>query len=569
MNRQLSLSAGIFFLSAVFLTYLFSVSVFWLGGVMNPYIFPCAVAVSAVMAGWLMRWDRSWLKVIVCSVVFITVSAVACAFLVDNSYDGNYYHQEGVVELYNGWNPWHEVYTDGSIWVNHYAKMLEIASAAIMSTTGNLESGKLVNIMLAIASLLILSGVLAKVFPGLGSRSRWLVSVLFAANPVVIAQTLTFYNDYALYCCLVILVAMFTYIYMGVESKITWLVAIMSTVLAIGTKFTHFFYIGLAWAMFIVLLLAMKRYAVAGKCVVAGMLSLLVGGVFLGWHPYVTNAVGYGHPFYPLMGGNVDIMTHNTPEIYVGDNRFINFIKSMMSSVRRGEWSCPLIPLHPADMLTVNTDCRINGFGPLFGLMLFSGLAILVGCCRDRAVWYLVGCLLVSCFIFEQSWWARYIPFLWAVPVIAVLYGMLRCNRVRWMVYARRLIVVCGFVTAAVAVIICVYTKVEAYAYRELLFTSVGDDPVKVNVGNMRAFRYKLDEAGINYTEADFRELDKTRAMTLYGNWYYDYYENVPVIELPHHAYEEVTAPGWRYRLLRLHNRRAERLVQRFRIKER
>lgn len=556
MNRQLTLNAGIFFLAAVFLTYFFSVVVFWLGGTMNGCIFPCAIAVSAVITGRLMRWDRSWLKVVGCSIAFIVVSAVACSFLADNSYDGNFYHQEGVVEIYKGWNPWHEAYTDGSIWVNHYAKMLEIVSAAIMSTTDNLESGKLVNIMLAVSSLLILSGAFAKVFPGLNRRHRWLVSLLFAANPVVVAQSLTFYNDYALYCCLVILVAMFLYIYNDIDTKVTWFVAAMVTMLAIGTKFTHFFYVGLAWAMFIVLLLASKRYAAAGKCVVAGTISLLVGGVFLGWHPYLTNAIGYGHPIYPLMGGNVDIMTNNTPEMYVGDNRFVNFIKSMMSSVRRGEWACPLIPLHPVDMLSVNTDCRINGFGPFFGLMLLSGLAILIACCRSRAVWYLVCCLLVSCFIFEQSWWARYIPFLWAVPAISVLCCMLQNRSLRWTVYARRLIVACSAVTVAVAMMICVHTKIETYAYRELLFSSVGNEPVRVDVNKARAFRHKLDAAGINYTETEFSELDKTRTMSLFGEMGY---EDVPVIELPRNAYDEVTAPGWRYRLLRIHNRRVER----------
>lgn len=553
MNRQLSLNAGIFLLTTVFLTYLFSALLFWAGGEMNGYVFPCAVAVSAVAMRFAMRRDRHWLGIVGCSVAFIAVMAVVCAYLPDNSYDGNFYHQEGVIGIYRGWNPYHETYPGESLWVRHYAKMLEIASAAVMSVTGNIESGKLVNVMLAVSSLLILSGTLAKMFTGMGRRRRWLVAVLFAVNPVVVAQTLTFYNDYALYCCLVILVAMFTYIYKGLDGKITWMVATMATMIAIGTKFTHFFYIGLAWIMFIALLLAVKRYSVAGKCVLAGMVSLVIGGVFLGWHPYVTNWVNFGHPLYPLMGQNYDIMTQNTPDMYVGDGRFVNFFKSMMSSEKSGEWSCPLIPLHPADITSLGYDCRVNGFGPFFGLMLLTGLAILAARCRDRVLWYMVGCLLVSCFIFEQSWWARYIPFLWAVPALAVLHMSLPGAALpRPAVYLRRLIMLCGLGSAAIALMISLYTKVETHVWRELLRETVADKPVRVDFAGAESFRYKLDAAGIDYIETERRLLDVSHTVLLYGT---DYYDAMPVMELSAEDYDRIMSPGWKTRVFRIRSR--------------
>lgn len=550
MPRTPYFFAGVLFLLTIFMAFFFSATVFFLGGVMNCCIFPAAVIVSAVIVYRMMGGGNRRVLTLVQSVLFMVLAAVACSFICDNSYDGNFYHQEGLVEIYKGWNPYREPYTTGSIWVNHYAKMLEIVAASVMSVTGNLESGKLVNVLLVASSLLIPAGVIAKAFPQMSARRRWIVAVLFAANSVSVAQVFTYYNDYALYCCLLIVMSMFLLIYRCGGGLHAWILASVATMIAMGTKFTHFFYVGTAWICFIPLLFAKSRRKDMWRCVAFGAVSLLVGGVLLNWHPYVTNAIGYGHPLYPLVGGDVDIMIYNTPEMYVGNNRFLNFVKSLLSSGIRGEWTCPLIPLHPIDLMTLNTDCRVNGFGHFFGLMLLVGISLLVAYCRNRAVWYVVLCLIAGCFVFEQSWWARYVPFIWAVPAIAVLFVMARTSGVkRWAVYGRRLIIVCALVTAVVIAAISIRTKIAVYGYQQMICDVVGDRPVKVYFADAKAFRYKLEATGIEYVETPRSGLDPDFTLSLYG---VNYFERVPLIELSPDDYREVTAPGWRNRLFRV-----------------
>ncbi len=556
MSRHITSHIGLLFLLIVFLTYFFSATVFCIGGTMNSFIFPVAVAVSIATVGKLMGWDRQWGKMSLISLFAITVVTVACSFLSDNSFDGNFYHQEGVIEIYKGWNPYCQTYTDGSKWVTHYAKMLEIVSAAIMSTTGNLESGKLVNFMLIAASIFLLTGMLTRIFPQLSRKQVAIISLLFLSNPIVITQSLTFYNDYALYCCLLIVVSMFMYTYNNIDDKITWGIAVIATTIAMGTKFTHFFYIGLAWIFFIILLLWKKRNTTAGKCVIAGIISLLVGGLFLGWHPYITNTLGFGHPLYPLMGGIADIMTGNTPDIYIDSIRFINFIKSMMSSEINREWSNPLIPIHLWNLInSLSYDARINGFGSFFGLIFLSGIILLITKCRNALTWYIVGCLLLSCFIFEQSWWARYIPFLYAIPAIAVLYTYLYNDKItRWSKYPRRIILSCALISSLCATAITGYTKLETTIYLSSLYNTIGDKQVKVCFHGGKSFYYKLDKAGINYVEVTSPEdLDLSKSIYLYGAR--EYVIDAPIVELSQEDYQSITAPNWKKRLLRINSR--------------
>ncbi len=555
MSRHITFYIGLLFLLIVFLTYFFSATLFCIGGTMNPFVFPVAITVSIIAVGKLMGWNRQWGKMSLISLIAITAVTVACSFLSDNSFDGNFYHQEGVIEIYKGWNPYCQTYTDGSKWVTHYAKMLEIVSAAIMSTTGNLESGKLVNFMLIAASIFLLTSMLTRVFPQLSRKQVTIISLLFLSNPIVITQSLTFYNDYALYCCLLIVVSMFMYIYNGIDDKITWSIAIISTTIAMGTKFTHFFYIGLAWIFFIILLLWKKRNTTAGKCVIAGIISLLIGVLFLGWHPYITNTLGFGHPLYPLMGGTEDIMTGNTPDIYVGSNRFVNFIKSMLSSEIHREWSHPLIPLHYWDLInTFIYDTRINGFGSFFCIMFLSSIILLIKKCRNALTWYTVGCLLLCCFIFEQSWWARYIPFLYAILPISVLYTYLHSDKTPWSKYLRRVILFCALISSLCATAVAGYTKVETTAYLSLLYKTIGDKQVKVYFHGGKSFYYKLDNASINYVEvASPEDLDLSKSIYLYGAR--EYVIGAPIVELSQEDYQSITAPNWKKHLLRINSR--------------
>jgi len=85
-------------------------------------------------------------------------------------------------------------------------------------------------------------------------------------------------------------------------------------------------------------------------------------------------------------------------------------------------------------------DVRIGGFGPLFSGALLLALALgAVGCARRApscgAVLLLSGAIVASLLVSTHTWWARYGPHLWWLPIIPVA-AALRGDRRRFLTRA-------------------------------------------------------------------------------------------------------------------------------------
>jgi len=340
----------------------------------------------------------------------MVVSLLAATFTEDFSWDGNYYHQEMVITLTEGWNPVYEMDRTGLIiWTMHYAKGVELIASTIVSATGFVESGKAVNLIMIAAMGALSAYAIRRLLP---DRSRTVIvamTLFVVANPVVILQSMTYYIDYTKYCYFV-----FTLIYVLLLSRDSnrrgGLSALMLggvVILAVATKFNIFFEEGLLIAL-IVAWLACRRDSrrAASKIAAISVLAAIIG-VILCVHPYVTNVMTGGNPFYPLMGnGAIDIMNINTPEIYAGHGRVVNFFIGLLGVSG-----------------VLGVDTRVGAFTPLMFFMLVASLAGLV-CVRRKigGVWlYAAVMLTLSCFMFEQSWWGRYICQIWLVPVIGAV----------------------------------------------------------------------------------------------------------------------------------------------------
>lgn len=551
-----SMMGGLALLLVVFVTQLLATCVFALGFPLNGFIFPVAVLVAFGLVGVKMRWCRQWRFISLWGIAAIAATIATCAILSDNSFDGNFYHQEGIAVMLGGWNPLEGKAEGVTLWVNHYAKSLEIISASISATTHNIESGKAVNLFIAVAAAMLFYNSLRVAFPQLGVKRRLIVTLVLAANPIVLSQALTFYNDFALYCYMMIVAGAFMVIYCNREDAMSWAIAIIATALAINSKFTHFFYIGIVWVAFLTLLMIKRRFHVAGRGLVMGIVALLVGVVVLGYHPYLTNWTREGSPFYPLVGGDVDIMTKNTPEMYQDGNRVVNFAKSLTSTVAdeystQGEtYSMTLFPTTVKDLKTLTCGSRVNGFGPWFALLLIVSLVSLIMYSRAWESCYVAGWIIAGCFFFEQSWWARYIPFLWALPGIALIEMSRGRGDTDYLARMFRVVIYLGVVaTALVATAISLYGKVEMSMYRATLYEAIGDKEVRVELHGAASMRYKLSEAGVKYVETPADSLNSSRSVYYYGT---GDLEGMPVIELDSAAYARVTTPGWRYRFMRI-----------------
>ena len=296
------------------------------------------------------------------------------------------------------------------------------------------------------------------------------------------------------------------------NDHISWYTLIITAILAASTKFTVAFYIFLTIGVGII------WFFVAGQRKMSLRMTILSTGLFilgfgvLGYHPYITNTIGWGHPFYPLMGSDIDIMSGNTPEIYIGGNRFTNWLRSLFYNAQGTEVWMPIISDSLHDYY-ISHEARIAGFGPFFGYTLFTSMLLVayhIGkewqshTCNKAQAHTFIGIpllLLGACFIFEQSWWMRYIPFLWAVPIVLLLYTEYNGKLSQRMRLIRSIL----YTLLAATQLLCIATTIVAGgAFTQRLgglFNAITpQSTVKVyHHIESPSFEYKLQERDINY----------------------------------------------------------------------
>ncbi len=258
------------------------------------------------------------------------------------------------------------------------------------------------------------------------------------------------------------------------------------------------------------------------------LLGFLAGVLVLGFHPYLTNWLGYGSPVHPYQAqalrssqGNLSALevrsasatSSDTPPPLRGRNRVEALLISLGSASRNGVAPGPLQPPWPftsaRDQFRVFRipDTRIGGFGPFFlpALILSAGLlAWNAGSGgRSRGLFCLVGGVVVSAALFPEGWWARYVPHLWLVPVAAAGCALLATPRPPRLVRGAGALVLILLLTTGLAVF-----RVQV---RHQWNTSVGirrhlgevarQAPLEVCFGPFLANRDRLKEAGIPFTE--------------------------------------------------------------------
>lgn len=389
----------------------------------------------------------------------ILVSIGLSTFMYDSSYDSIAYHKPAIGALKNGWNPVYEdvsefnrspnnpvklINTNYERWVNHYGKAAWTYAANIYKVTGNIESGKSINILIALSLFLAAFYYLR----ALVSRNNALVlSLLLLFNPIFTTQMFSYYNDGLsgnLLLILIILLSMLVNRQKLDDSKLKYLMIIMVLPLLINIKFTYLLYAGITCAVYLAfMLLTPKLRKSAPRLIIAGLVSLVIGLGIIGLPTYPKNQIQHGNPFYPLAGeGKVDIITGQQPKGFATLNRFQKFYLANFSktqNVTAGDPNMPDLPelklpftVYKSEINYLNyTDSRIGGYGVLFGgILLVSSIIILLTLIRLSAMkdWQKVLriCLpiiplVLTFIIFADVWWARYFPQLYILPIIAAI----------------------------------------------------------------------------------------------------------------------------------------------------
>jgi hypothetical protein len=444
----------------------------------------------------------------------------------DMSEDGMWYHQESVIQMARGWNPFkrnlpYDTANDGSLWFNHYAKGLEIFQASIYIITGKIETAKAALLFIAIGAFFLSIYFIY----GLQIFSKFkaaFVSGLLVLSPWVVSQLLTFCNDGQTSCLL--LYALITCCLIFSEYKKYLIILLCSVIIAtINVKFTGILYIGCFTGILLIVLLFRKKTSFR-PVLLAVLFSGIAGIVLIGFNPYVTNFINNGHPFWPIMGKNkVDIITAEYPNSWRSLNRFQKLGLSLLTHTDETTlWENPNQEVDLKIPFTFNkTDIRysctplvkMGGFGPLFsGILMLSVIlltwTVLKPYPKDKRyfLYVVLATLTGTVFIMEDACILRYVPQFWFIPVIIALAS--EFSVVKGISYLRNTIYVCLVVNICFSALSIPYNFVQtAKVYAQLKEMKKNGQVIPVYFGSMRSNRIKLEEKNIPYKVVNLSEL--------------------------------------------------------------
>lgn len=375
--------------------------------------------------------------------VVVTSMVALCVFLMtffyDTSFDGQWYHSAVILLQQQGWNPFYDpIITaetepfggDTHIWISHYAKGMETIESGIVVLTGNLESGKSLNIMLVLAMGGYVYCFLNHILP---LRKKWLhivITLLFVLNPVVINQMFTHYIDFACYVFVVIgCILLYDIIILKNQRSMMTLLLTCFFVPTIKMNIVFWVIIDMLLFMFIICVRNRQFYRGWQKMAVAVLLGFLVGG----FNPYVTNIYLKGNVLYPLDGSAREVVEKNSmPDMMWGKNRFYQANYSLVvnpynhDAQRHGETN--VFSISKEDVMdSAVYDVRLGGFGIFFfEAILF--LLILFFSLPKSSNWKFVGggiCFLyMSLFILPSGSSARYVPFFYLLPLLIIVLAL-------------------------------------------------------------------------------------------------------------------------------------------------
>jgi hypothetical protein len=412
-----------------------------------PFVAPAALVGALILGDRLGKREglrghmRLWPVGI--SVSLIIIAVIIASVFYDLSWDGQWYQQVGIYRMAEGWsplkNPMQAFAGDIQLWIRHYAKGLWYMSTALMALTGHIESGKFVTWLALDAAFL---AVLAACLDAEIRRGRAIaISALVALNPVATTQMFAFMVDGLMICYLACYTAVL-FSSLRRPNRLVLFVGLAAAVCSINSKLT-----GLVFLCFITagagFYCLCKRRDLFWRFAGLNLGAIVLGTVVFGYNPYVTNIIHRGHPFYPYMGtktypslaqqGNEGIEKYETPKNMLGCNRFVRhglalFGQPGVQPYNDGLNALPMWPfLVPLKKLIVyrTHEPRVAGFGPFFSgalslsLMLTAWLSFKS---RMRGL-LLLGyvTLIPSLLVSIHTWWARYGPQMWWIPILPVI----------------------------------------------------------------------------------------------------------------------------------------------------
>jgi hypothetical protein len=247
---------------------------------------------------------------------------------------------------------------------------------------------------------------------------------------------------------------------------------------------------------------------VAAAAAVAGV----VGGLLLGYAPYAHNLLTHRDPFYPATPVHGLLTAGDLVPTNLGEsNRVTRFLVSNFSQsefVRPPSSTRLKFPLWIArdELRCCYAGSEAGGFGPLYGAMLLlagvGGLSLWASRSTRRlgGIVLTVGAgVLVSVFVHSETWWARYVPQAWLLPMLVMIPSLASPRRsFQWLLGC----VLVGLTTIDLLIVganVGWYQLKYTLATRRSLQEMTAAQPVNVNLAMFRSLRQRLSEGGVDF----------------------------------------------------------------------
>ncbi len=456
----------------------------------------------------------------------------------DLSWDGQWYHQESVIRIIEGWNPLltditQEQSPKAYLWISHYPQGAWIIEASVYAFGNSIQSAKLLGFLLIITVFIYSLYTLSKIAK-FSILQTLLLSLLIAFNPIAFTQLFSYYIDGVLGLLLALLIlSMITYC---IDRSRTSLIQICFViVLLCSVKFTGFVYAAVFTFFFVLYLFYDTRFNF--KKILPLITILAVCFLFAlsvpGYGSYLRNTIDYKHPIYPLMGpGNVGhvVADLSKPANFMDMNRFE---KLFVSTLSKPVWShAPLNSTYKRPFRDINmmefrrVDTELGGFGPLWlevVIIAFIPLLIIFFWSKKhrKLFIFLAIAVLSSILINEESYNARYVPQIWYLPVLVLTFFFIQGRKkINWI----------GLLFGALMMYNTVWIlfiqinwneEQSKLISEELIYLRNKEEPIKVHIDNIST-EIKLKEYGIEYEiipDTDYP--NKRKFVRVFENDYY------------------------------------------------
>lgn len=423
--------------------------------------------ITSTVLFFLLFKKKGVFNILISIIIAVLMFGLAIFFsknYIDLSWDGNTYHKDAVGLLKNGWNPIHENYIDAykridnrnmdyigeeiekthGFWQSNYAMGTWLIASNIYSITNDIETGKAYNLLIIYISFVLMLYILYK------ASSNFVLSAILALftaiNPIILVQAFTYYNDGFMGNLLILLV--FLMISFNDNKDIfddkEFYISICSILMIIiNTKFTGFAYAGIFCFIYYLIYLYTKYKNKMLKEVIKPTaifaVTVIVSVLIVGFNPYVKNLTKHHQLFYPLQGKNkVDIVSYNQPNSFKNKSTFYKVGVSLFSRVTNSSKNysvsitkkIPLTVYKSEFPYLAACDTRISGFGVMFSGIIILSVIICTICLIRLAIkkskyFYLLlaplGITVLLMTLISESWWARYTPYLYLFPIIALV----------------------------------------------------------------------------------------------------------------------------------------------------